>query len=124
VPTWVQSRYVNPVLLRIDPSLVRARAVAAGARKINALSDRQRSRISGDLDAPPVDEDVAAVHDQSHERKEQRQRNQHQDQRLAAFSTLSLSNFDQVSSVPQEDCRNSGPCSIRQGSCSANRTVS
>jgi hypothetical protein len=49
-----------------------------------------------------VDEDVPAVDDERHQRKEKRQRDHDQDQRLAAFSTLSLVKFDQVLSRPRE----------------------
>jgi hypothetical protein len=47
-----------------------------------------------------VDEDVAAVDDERHQREKQRQRNHDEDERLAAFAPPSLLKFEQV--LPSE----------------------
>jgi hypothetical protein len=68
--------------------------------EIDVLRDCQRSRIGGDLDVPLVDEDVAAVDDERHQREKQRQRNHHKNERLAAFAPTSLMKFEQI--LPSE----------------------
>jgi hypothetical protein len=68
--------------------------------EIDVLRDCQRSRIGGDLDVALVHEDVPAVDNERHQGYKQRQRNHHENERLAAFAPLSLAKFEQV--LPSE----------------------